>query len=196
VIRFEKPLTAGELKRLLIACDEGKYPLRDRAIIMAFVDTGLRCGEMADLRRDQLSIEGGIACVNRIDPKSKAPKPLFLGETTTSLLLQYLAEREDDNGALWMGDKGEPLTDEGINQIIKRRARDAELDRVHPHLFRKTFATTWIRNGGDRDRLMTLGGWKTDESLQVYILLGSYADLKEAHQKFGPVDNLLEGVNV
>jgi integrase/recombinase XerD len=191
-IRFEEPLSKDELRQLLEACDEGNHPVRDRAIIMTLADTGLRRGEIADLSRDQLSIDGDIVCVNRIDPKSNAPKPIFLGNTTTSLVLQYLEKREDNNPALWMGEGGDPLTAEGIRQVVKRRANDAGLDRVHPHLFRKTFATWWIRNGGDIDRLKKLGGWKTDEALQVYILLGKYEDLKEAHQEFGPVDNLLD----
>jgi site-specific recombinase XerD len=190
-IRFEEPLSKDELRQLLEACDKGKYPIRDRAIIMTLVDTGLRRGEIAELRRDQLSIDGDVVCINRIDPKSQAPKPIFLGSTTTSLVLQYLEERTDDTPALWMGRNG-PLTAEGIRQVVKRRAKNASLERVHPHLFRKTFATWWIRNGGDLDRLKTLGGWKTDEALQVYILLGKYEDLKEAHQEFGPVDNLLD----
>lgn len=191
-IRFEEPLSEDELRQLLEACDKGNYPVRDRAIIMALVDTGLRRGEIAELRRDQLSIDGDIACINRVDPKSDAPKPVFLGNTTTSLVLQYLKKRKDNNPALWMGEGGDPLTAEGIRQVIKRRAKGAGLDRVHPHLFRKTFATWWIRNGGDIDRLKTLGGWKTNESLQAYILLGRYEDLKQGHQEFGPVDNLLD----
>lgn len=155
-----------------------------------FLDTGLRRNEMAELTRGQLVIddESG-AWLKEIDPKSKQVKFSILGEKTTEALTQYLESREDDHPALWMGRWG-PLTHEGIYNIVDKRSKQAGVKRAHPHLFRKTFATWWTRNGGDRDRLMKLGGWADEEILEVYVLLDGL-DLMEAHRQFGPVDNML-----
>ena len=103
----------------------------------------------------------------------------------------YLDGRQDDDPALWMGRWG-PLTVEGIYRTIKKRGKEANVTRIHPHLFRKTFATWWVRYGGDEQRLMALGGWASPEMLQVYVQVGSITDLIEAHRRFGLVDNMLK----
>ena len=77
--------------------------------------------------------------------------------------------------------------------MVKRRARQAGLpdDRVHPHLFRKTFATGWLDNGGDAERLRVLAGWSSYEMLGVYVE-SSRRRLEEAHRRAGLVDRLLK----
>jgi site-specific recombinase XerD len=189
IIRSEEPLTIEEVEQLLAAC-HGEFGKRDRAVILVFLDTGMRRSEIATLERDQVHINKRNAWIKVWDTKSSQWKFVFLGRLATHALAQYLENRDDDNPALWMGQRG-PLTPDGIYQIVKRRA-DAAGVEVHPHLFRKTFATWWIRSGGDTQRLKKLGGWKTDEMLEVYVLLAARRDLEEAHQQFGPVDCLLD----
>ena len=65
------------------------------------------------------------------------------------------------------------------------------MERAHPHLFRKTFATWWVRQGGDETRLKTLGGRANSEMLRIYVLPGKLPDLLDAHKQFGPVDGML-----
>jgi integrase/recombinase XerC len=191
-VRMEDPLSIDEVNRLLGACQNSRHPDRDRALILVFLDTGLRRTEMANLKQDDIVFgEGNTAWMQLLDPKSKRWKFAFLGERTTKALHAYLSKREDDHPALWVGEKG-ALAGDGLYKIVKRRARDANLaDRVHLHLFRKSFATWWIRSGGDTSRLKKLGGWATNETLDVYILLASRRDLGEAHKHFSPVDNIL-----
>jgi integrase/recombinase XerC len=188
--RIEEPLTSGEVRAILAACRGDRWALRDRAIILVLLDTGLRRGETSNLKRDDVIFTGDFAYIKTVDPKSKRLKISVLGNTTTETVRQYLDSREDDDPALWMGRWG-PLTGEGIYNVVDKRAGMAGIDRAHPQLFRKTFATHWTRNGGDQDRLMDLGGWNDPSTLRIYVLLGSIPDLVEGHQQFGPVDNML-----
>jgi integrase len=86
-----------------------------------------------------------------------------------------------------------PLTSLGIYRAVRRRSEMAGLDtrRIHPHAFRKFFATHWLAGGGDETRLMKVGGWASPEMLKIYILLSKQQDLATAHQLFGPVDRVL-----
>ena len=190
-IRVENPLTPEELQAIIEACDGDRWVDRDRAAILTLMDTGLRRGEMVQLKRDYFTTEDGVAWFQMVDPKSKEVKILILGESTSDALRQYLDNRKDNDSALWMGRWG-PLTHEGIYSLVKKRSRMAGVERAHPHLFRKTFATWWIRRGGDETRLKTLAGWSdSSEVLRVYVLLGKLPDLLKAHGQFGPVDGML-----
>lgn len=116
----------------------------------------------------------------------------FLGHATTAALSAYLATRVDGDPALFISERG-ALGGDGVYHLLRRRAALAGLDpdRVHPHLMRKIFASWWIENGGDEQRLMHIGGWAGPEMLRVYVRLGSRQKLQDAHRQFGPVDRVI-----
>lgn len=177
--REETPLSFEEICRLLDAC-EGSQVLdkRDKAIVMMFIDAGLRLGELTSLTHDQLMASGTGVWALVFDSKSDKHKLSIVGEGTREALAEYLAMRDDDNPALWMGSRG-PLTKYGVYAAVCRKAKAAGLDRVHPHLLRKTFATQWVGNGGDETRLKKLAGWRFLEMLDIYVLLGKREDLQK-----------------
>ncbi len=185
--------TIEEIVRLLDACRGDRFALRDRAMILVLIDTGLRLGEMARLRREQIHFGETSTWIEVFAPKTQTFRHAFLGEVATAALRKYLSTREDDNPAVWMGRRG-PLTEQGIYRAIYRRVKAANLNprRVHPHAFRRFFATKWIEGGGDETRLRKIGGWSSPEMLEVYVALARREDLGRAHQIYGPVDRLLD----
>jgi len=71
---------------------------------------------------------------------------------------------------------------------------DAGIDpaKVHPHAFRKVFATWWIERGGDEQSLMRLGGWSSPDMLRIYVRLAGRQALQRRHKQHSPVDRALE----
>ncbi len=193
--REELPLSPDEIRMLLSACNsDDPQAVRDRALILFLLDTGLRTGEVVSIQREDvhLNSEQEQGWIRVYGSKNGQWRFVILGRRTCRALLKYLGERDDDLRALWVGLKG-ALTDRGIYHALKRRARAVGMeDRVHPHLFRKTFATHWLDNGGDPERLRVLMGWSTEtlsQMLEIYV--ASQKDhLVEAHRRAGPVDNL------
>jgi len=194
VVRAEDLLTREEILVLLDACRNDQLAARDRALILTLLDTGLRSGELILLRRSDLRRDGLLdtTWMQIFAPKTSTYRFAFLGGTATSALQLYLEQRHDTMPALWIGVRG-PLTQGGVHKALRRRAVQAGLDpaRVHPHAFRKMFATHWTENGGDRTRLKALGGWASDAMLDVYVLLASQQKLAEGHRHYGPADGLL-----
>lgn len=192
-IRWEELLTPEELKRLLDACATGHFAARDRAIILFLVDTGMRRGEFAGLTRDLVHFDADGAWLLFDAPKNGNRRYAVLGRASARALRDYLDTRDDDDPALWMGQQG-PLQYSALYRILRRRAENAGIDpkKCHPHAFRKIFATWWINNGGDEQRLMTLGGWEGPEMLRIYVRLGSLDALRKGHAAYSPVDNLEE----
>jgi len=193
-IREEVLLSQDEFADLVRACAGDRWALRDRAVILTLVDTGLRRSEFCALRRDWIIVEDGTASLLLPSRASKTAQErfVFLGRATTRAVMAYLETRDDEHPALFISERGE-LGGDGVYYLLRRRAEQAGLDpaRVHPHLLRKQFASWWIENGGDEQRLMHIGGWNGPEMLRVYVRLGARQQLQQARQ-YGPVDRIIE----
>ena len=73
------------------------------------------------------------------------------GATTAKALKQYLRLRSRVNGhndSLWLIRKGATLKDSSVETLFIKLRQRTGID-VHPHLLRHTFATMWLKNGGD-----------------------------------------------
>ena len=87
---------------------------------------------------------------------------------------------------------GRRLDERNVARIVERVSTRAKLGerRVHPHLLRHTFATHFIKNGGDPFSLQRLLGHSDIKTTMIYVNLAGM-DLKEAHAKASPVDKIL-----
>lgn len=74
--------------------------------------------------------------------------------------------------------------------MLRRRADEAGVPSVSPHMFRRAFALLSLRSGVDVYSLQRLMGHADLQTLRR-CLKQSEADLREAHRRTGPVDNLL-----
>ncbi len=91
--------------------------------------------------------------------------------------------------SLWLTEKGITLKDSSVETLFIKLSKKTGI-RVHPHLLRHTFATLWLRNGGDSLMLQRLLGHTTLMMTNRYCQAVGCYDAIEAHKRYSPGDNL------
>jgi len=187
-----EPLTEDELRKILL-CIPQHTPAgaRNFAIVLTFTDTGIRLGELVGLKVEDVDFGAGRFTVFG---KGAEERGVPIGTTAKRAMIRYLEHfrpepvnpRED---RLFLNMAGDPLTRNGVAQMLRRIAERTEIPRLRPHLLRHSFAVRYLINGGDVFTLQKILGHKSLEMTRRYVRLAS-VDVIDRHRMCSPIDNL------
>lgn len=156
--------------------------LRDLAMIDMLASTGMRVGEMVLLNRDDINfIER--ECI--VFGKGDKERPVYFDARTKIHLLSYLYTRKDDNPALFVTLKSphERIQIGGIEHRLRELGKRLNIQKVHPHKFRRTLATKAIDKGMPIEQLQHLLGHKRIDTTLQYAMV-KQSNVKMAHRKY------------
>ena len=160
-----------ELRRLLKACQGPTLrDRRDEAIIRLMVETGCRSHELLALTTEDVDLLRGTVTIRR--GKGGKGRTVPVGPQTVRALDRYLRlrrqHRRGDSAWLWLGHGDGALAHAGLAFMFKRRAEEAGIGHVHPHMLRHTFASRWLGAGGTESGLMSVAGWSRRDMIDRY----------------------------
>jgi len=188
----------SEIGQLLETCDGEPLGIRDRAIMLLMLDTGLRAGEVVTLTEGQLDMNGdrGTISISADESKGVNDRVVPFWQDTLVALRSWLAVRPVGAETVFVASDGtqltkEPLTTSGLNQIMRRRCRDAGVepkDRLC-HIWRHTFAKAYVRDGGDLETLRRMLGHATLDTVRIYLGFKT-EEIEALHFEHSPVRQL------
>jgi site-specific recombinase XerD len=185
--------TEEQIKALLSAAKRSRQRRRDEAIILFLMDTGVRSSELCGLCFHDVDLTLKKATV---EGKGRKSRPVYFGKATTKALWTYLNTDggRDENDPLFQSERGEALTRSGLQQLIERLGKDAQINgvRCSPHTFRHYFSITFLRNGGNQFTLMQLLGHTNLTMTARYVKIAQ-ADAERQARMFSPADSLKKG---
>jgi site-specific recombinase XerD len=182
--KLVEPLDDAAVRRMLEAAS-----IRDRAIVLLMLDTGLRLSEVAGLRRCDLRADGTV----KVMGKGARERIVPVGTVARQALVRHLRQ-EKSAGAdapIFRSRRGGALGWRGIQQVfMRRKARAGIPGRCSPHLLRHTFAHAYLVNGGDVFSLQRMLGHTTLDMVKRYVALAE-GDLVARHRAASPADRLM-----
>jgi integrase len=188
-VRFELPrlaqkrlpvLSVDQLKQILMACN-----VRNKAIILFMVDSGLRRAEVCALNWTDIDMSNGLVRVHQ--GKGRKDRSSVIGAKTRRALLAY-RRTIAEHGPLFQTDEGTRLTGNGLLAIFRRLTKATKI-HVTPHSLRRTFVILSLRAGMPLHQVQLMMGHTTPQMTLHYAQLEDL-DILEAHKLHSPIDNL------
>jgi site-specific recombinase XerD len=181
-VKTDKPIrkTFSDENMELIrdTCEE----IRDLAMVDLLASTGIRVGELVNLNRADVDYHER-ECV--VFGKGGSERVVYFDARTKIHLLNYLDSRNDDNPALFvsLGLPHDRLLIGGVETRLRGIGRRANMQKVHPHKFRRTLATRAIDKGMPIEQVQRLLGHSKIDTTMHYAMVNQ-ANVKNSHRKF------------
>ena len=159
---------------------ENASSLRNKVVISLFYASGIRLSELIQLDRDSI-YDREFTVVG----KGNKARTCFIDRRTEELIREYLATRTDDCPALIISAKYKArMTPTNVQLLIRNSARRAGIEKkVFPHLLRHSFATDFIRKGGNIRYLSPMLGHASINTTLIYTHVVDN-DLKKQYEMY------------
>jgi site-specific recombinase XerD len=192
-----EPFTLDELKRLLAVCKMDIHSgarfigLRNRAMLLLFLDSGLRRAEMANTKLRDLSLEARRVTV--LGKGNKVGNVPFCSKTAKAIWL-YLVERENRSvcDSLWVTEEGRAFSIDGMDSWFNRlKLRAGVTSSGCLHKLRHTSALQYLRGAKDSFLLQLFLRHESLEMSRRYTQGLKQEEAIEAHRNgASPVEGL------
>ena len=186
-VELLEPVEINDIQKMINSCRDNFTGRRDKAMFLFLLDTGVRASEAISISMQDVNFMTGEVIIKQ--GKGRKDRRVFLGSKTRKALRAYMKLRNAPSNAAWVTKEGEKLTYWGLKMIMKRRASLAAVATPQLHSFRRWFALTCLRNGMDVYSLQDLMGHADLQVLRRY-LKQTNRDIREAHLRVSPVDNI------
>jgi len=186
-------LDADTLTRLLTLPDRKTFAgLRDYALICLTLDTGIRPKEAFSLLPSDVNLAALEVRVRADVSKTKSTRVLPISPHTAEAIRRLLSTRHPSWGQdvpVFCTELGTPLRNDTWGDRLEVYGKKLGV-RIRPYDLRHSFATWFLRNGGNALALQRTLGHSTLEMTKRYVHL-SQQDLREQHNLASPLMALL-----
>ena len=167
-----------DLEKMRDSCAEK----RDLALIDMLASTGMRVGELVLLNQSDIDFNEREC---KVLGKGNKERIVYFDARTKIHLQEYLDSRSDDCEALFVTLKAphSRLTIGGVESRVREIGKRLNIDRVHPHKFRRTLATKAIDKGMPIEQLQQLLGHKRIDTTLQYAMV-KQSNVKLAHKRY------------
>lgn len=156
-----KSLSRNEQNRLIREVDRTGNA-RNFCIIMVLANTGVRLSELVSLNRTPAVLEiserkGSM----RVIGKNNKERIIPLNAETRRAITKYLEERNDNNPALFLSNRGKRISVRTVQHVVEKHG-------FNVHALRHTFITRLVRGGEDNSVIRSLSGHASADMILRY----------------------------
>lgn len=171
------PFSDVEIDSMRSSCKS----LKERALIEFLLATGVRVSELSNM--DIGDVNFGELKVHVRFGKGSKERITYLTPVAREHLKKYLETRNDGLPCLFLNNKKQRISSSGIQFILKEIERRTGVTNVHPHRFRRTFATNLAKRGMDVQEIKALLGHSDINTTMKYVYTDS-SQIKNSYTKY------------
>lgn len=185
--RLPTTLDVDQMAHLLEIKGEDPVTVRDRAMLELLYSSGLRLAELVGLDLGDVDLADGMV---RVTGKGQKTRLVPVGRVARQALRSWLKTRTGmaavDDKAVFTGVRGQRISPRSVQARVSYWARRSGLgQRVHPHLFRHSFATHVLESSGDLRGVQEMLGHANISTTQIYTHL-DFQHLAQIYDKAHP----------
>jgi len=171
-------LSDEQLERVLASLEaSGPCGHRDRAIVVCLASLGLRPGEVADLRLEDIDWRGGSVLLRERKTRRGAVVPL--PRRAGRAIVAYLREERPTTGerrvfVQHLGvRRGRPLSSNAVSAVVVRALGRAQIEPpvAGAYVFRHTLASRMVRRGASLKEVADMLGHRSLDTAAIYAKL-------------------------
>lgn len=159
----KKPFSDEDVAKMRRECTD----MRDRAIFEMLLSSGMRVSELCGLNRDDVDMHEREC---EVLGKGSKRRTCYFSAEAELYLTEYLNTRTDDGDALFASknQRGARLGKSAVEAMMRNLGRRAGVANVHPHRFRRTFATNKLKRGMRLEEIQQLLGHSNMDTTLIY----------------------------
>jgi len=185
--RLPTTLDVDQMGRLLEIRGDDPVTVRDRAMLELLYSSGLRLAELVGLELGDIDLADGLV---RVTGKGRKTRLVPVGrrarEAVTAWLHQRAGTAAPEERAVFTGVRGRRISPRTVQSRVSHWARRSGMgQRVHPHLFRHSFASHLLESGGDLRGVQEMLGHANISTTQIYTHL-DFQHLAQVYDKAHP----------
>ncbi len=165
-------LTIEEVDNLLDIKLDTPFDYRNKAMLELMYSSGLRVSELINLELSDIDLNNNyVRCFGKGSKERIVP----VGEYSSKYLSIYINEYRDSmkkgyyTEKIFLNNHGREMTRQGFFKIIKKIAKDKDINKnITPHMLRHSFATHLLNNGADLRTIQEMLGHSSISTTQIY----------------------------
>ena len=165
-------LTIEEVDNLLDIKLDTPFDYRNKAMLELMYSSGLRVSELINLELSDIDLNNNyVRCFGKGSKERIVP----VGEYSSKYLSIYINEYRDSmkkgyyTEKIFLNNHGKEMTRQGFFKIIKKIAKDKDINKnITPHMLRHSFATHLVNNGADLRTIQEMLGHSSISTTQIY----------------------------
>ena len=173
----KETFTDEEVETMRDYCKEN----RDLALIDFLYSTGVRVGELVNVNIEDVNFEDR-SCI--VLGKGNKQREVYFDARTKIHLQEYINQRNDNNKALFVSLQKpyNRLNISGVEIRLREIGKETNVNRVHPHKFRRTMATKAIDKGMPIEQVQVLLGHRKIDTTLEYAMVNQN-NVKQSYKK-------------
>ena len=173
----KRPFTNVELDKIRFACKSKK----ERAVIEMLLSSGMRVAELVDINVEDIDFNKKSVLIRH--GKGNKERRTYIDDLACTHLIDYLTSNNIVSGPLFVSKRNARYTTRGIREMLHVLAKKSKVDDVHPHRFRRTFATTLAARGMDIQEIQKLMGHTNINTTMIYVYIDD-TQINNSYRKY------------